>query len=144
MSPINHNLLQEKADVVIRCVQRVRSRMPASQQQLVQDMDIQDIVVLNLERAVQSCVDIASHVIAYSTLPAPATMADSFLLLARSAVISSELAERMRKAVGMRNLLVHEYQTINWDIVWAVLNKHTNDPIDFVTTVLAWSAASAK
>jgi uncharacterized protein with HEPN domain len=45
----------------------------------------------------------------------------------------------MRKAVGLRNLLVHQYQKVNWDIVWSVINHHLDDSIDFVNAVLQWA-----
>jgi len=44
---------------------------------LAEDYDLQDIICLNLERAVQGCVDLAAHVIADADLPAPTTMAIS-------------------------------------------------------------------
>jgi len=140
MPQVNRLLLQEKADAVSRCIQRISSKKPATQDLLLTDIDAQDIITLNLERSVQACVDIAAHIIAYSPLPAAVTMADSFSVLCNCKIISKDLSDRMRKAVGLRNLLVHEYQTINWDIVWSVLTVHLSDPLDFVKTVLDWSA----
>jgi uncharacterized protein YutE (UPF0331/DUF86 family) len=61
---------------------------------------------LNLERAIQACVDIAAHIIAYTPLGTAPQMADSFVLLARANIISDNLAIRLKKAVGLRNLLV--------------------------------------
>ena len=135
---MNEQLLREKADVVARCLARVKSKRPASQQALAGDLDAQDIIILNLERAVQACVDISSHVIAYTPLAASPTMAESFVCLRNAGVISPAICERMVKATGLRNLLVHEYQRIDWNIVWQVLNKHIQDPIDFVQAVLNW------
>ena len=56
----------------------MEEKTPADVDQLVQDPDIQDILVLNLTRAVQLCVDIGSHVISESDEPAPSTMGDVF------------------------------------------------------------------
>ena len=45
-----------------RCVERIEDKVPETSQKLQSDHDLQDIVSLNLQRAVQICVDIASNV----------------------------------------------------------------------------------
>ncbi len=42
-------------------------------------------------------------------------------------VIDAVLCERMVKAVGFRNLSVHEYDKINWEIVFDIATKRVND-----------------
>ena len=136
MEKVNQRLLLEKSDVVTRCLNRVKSKTPATKKELLADIDAQDIITLNLERAIQASVDIAAHIIAYTPLGTAPTMADSFLLLAKANIIDDDIAIRMQKAVGLRNLLVHEYQLINWDIVWSVLQYRIKDPMEFVQQVL--------
>jgi uncharacterized protein YutE (UPF0331/DUF86 family) len=135
---VNEQLLQEKADVVVRCLGRVKTKAPTSLSALTTDLDAQDIIVLNLERAIQACVDMASHIIAYTSLPPAPTMAESFICLRQAGVITQPVCDRMVKATGLRNLLVHEYQRIDWGIVWQVITKHLNDPHDFSREVLTW------
>jgi uncharacterized protein YutE (UPF0331/DUF86 family) len=132
--------MQEKADVVARCIGRIKSKSPATQEILAVDLDAQDIIVLNLERAIQACVDMASHIIAYTALPAAPTMADGFVVLHQAGVISQHLCNRMVKATGLRNLLVHEYQRIDWNVVWQVLTKHLQDLVDFAQVALTWAS----
>jgi uncharacterized protein YutE (UPF0331/DUF86 family) len=127
MVPANQTLIFEKLDTVVRCLERVREKTPATLGELNADVDKQDIIVLNLERAIQASVDIAAHIIAYTTLPVPSTMADSFEKLAAAKVISSNTAQRMKKAVGLRNILVHEYQKVDWSILWEVITHHLDD-----------------
>lgn len=136
MVQVNIALLQEKADTIVRCLDRIKSKCPASLDALAKDLDAQDIIILNLERCIQAAVDIASHVIAYTPLPAAATMAESFVCLERSRLISGETAIRMVKATGLRNLLVHEYQKLDWSILWQVLQRHLLDPLDFAKEVM--------
>lgn len=37
--------------------------------------------------------------------------------------INSSLADRLKKTIGFRNLAVHNYHDLNWDIVFAVASK---------------------
>ncbi len=81
MAQVNLQLLKEKTDTVVRCLERVRLKSPPNLELLNSDIDAQDIIILNLERAIQAAVDIASHMIAYTPLPPAATMAESFQCL---------------------------------------------------------------
>ena len=125
---MDEQLVAQKLESLRRCIQRVESRLPADLDALLNDLDAQDIVSLNLTRAVQLCVDIASHWLAEHTeVSAPKTMGQAFEALARAQVIDSELATRMRKSVGFRNVMVHNYDDVNWEIVYAICSKHLDD-----------------
>lgn len=113
-------ILGEKVEALRHCVQRVEAKRVESPDLLRADPDRQDIISLNLTRAVQLCVDMAAHVLADTEQPAPQTMAEAFDLLAAEGLIDDSLAARMRSAVGFRNVAVHSYQAIDWDIVHAI------------------------
>lgn len=120
-------ILTEKIESLRRCVERVESRRAESSEQLRVDPDRQDIVSLNLTRAVQLCVDMATHVLVDTAQPAPQTMAEAFDLLAAEGVIEADLAARMRGAVGFRNVAVHSYQAIDWEIVHRITHEGLED-----------------
>lgn len=118
-------LVISKLDSLARCVERLRTKTPTSLDILREDIDAQDIIAINLERAVQLCVDIALHWIATgSRIPMPETMAESFRVLAEQGAIPESVACDLISAVGFRNLSVHAYDKINWEIVWNILNRH--------------------
>jgi uncharacterized protein YutE (UPF0331/DUF86 family) len=95
---------------------------------------------LNLERAVQSCVDIAMVLLAERDNATPATMAESFERLSQSPGISSEIAQRMRSVVGFRNVAVHAYRTLDWAVVWSILTRHLDDFRRFAKEALELAA----
>jgi len=95
--------------------------------QLASDSDLQDIVALNLTRAVQICVDIAAVGISDSPLPVPETMGGVFDALTELAVIDETLAGQMKAAVGFRNIAVHSYQNIDWAIVHRLCHERLDD-----------------
>jgi len=120
-------ILVQKLESLRRCIQRVEEKTPSNVAKLIQDPDTQDILVLNLTRAVQLCVDIGSHVISESAVSAPSTMGDVFLALEKLGVITTATCESMQKAVGFRNVAVHNYDVINWEIVFAICQKFLVD-----------------
>jgi len=83
-------ILAQKLETLRRCIQRVEEKTPSNVDQLIQDPDVQDILVLNLTRSVQLCVDIGSHVISETDELAPTTMGDVFQRF-RHLVLSHQL-----------------------------------------------------
>lgn len=135
---MDETVLLSKIVSLERCIQRIQGRTPRDRQTLSDDLDRQDIIVLNLERAVQACVDIASHIVAELTLPAPMTMAESFETLRHAGVISAAVADRMQKSVGFRNIAVHEYHAINWNVVFAIITEHLDDFRKYAAEIMQW------
>ena len=130
-------VILSKLDSLRRCVERIQSKTPASASELAGDYDLQDIVSVNLERAVQTCVDIAAHVLAELDMPAPESMAESFDQLGEQGFIPQELAVRLRKAVGFRNIAVHAYHELDWAIVFSLITERLEDFPHFARCVTA-------
>lgn len=120
-------IIAEKMESLRRCVRRVEEKRPATAEELKGNPDLQDIISVNLTRAVQVAVDIATHVLADKDRPAPDSMGQAFRELAEADMIPGALAERMIAAVGFRNVAVHSYRTINWDIVHAISHDRLDD-----------------
>ena len=124
---MDRELIEQKLESLRRALQRVNDKCPESAEILARDFDKQDIVALNLTRAVQLSVDIGSHLIADTDSPPPTTMGQVFEVLTESGMIDAELADRMKKAVGFRNLAVHNYEEINWAIVFSIATLRLDD-----------------
>jgi uncharacterized protein YutE (UPF0331/DUF86 family) len=124
---VDRDVIEQKIESLRRCVARVRQKCPATADALANDVDAQDILTLNLTRAVQLSVDIGAHIIAARDNPAPDTMGQTFDVLAALGLISPELAVRMKKAVGFRNIAVHNYEAIDWQIAHAIATRHMED-----------------
>ena len=133
---MDREIVEQKLESLRRCLQRIKEKCPPSADILARDLDAQDILSLNLSRAVQLCVDIGAHIIAGKNVPPPATMGQTFDALAELGIIGEELASRMKNAVGFRNITVHNYEAINWQIVHAIATRHVGDFADFARAVL--------
>ncbi len=133
---MDRDIIDQKLESLHRALQRVSDKCPNTAEILAKDFDAQDIVALNLTRAVQISIDIGSHIISCTDSPTPSTMGQVFEILSRANIISVELAERMKKSVGFRNLAVHNYDAINWKIVYAIATQHLDDFKQFATAVV--------
>jgi uncharacterized protein YutE (UPF0331/DUF86 family) len=86
---------------------------------------------LNLQRAVQRSVDLAPYLIANTNARPPSTMAENFEVLKILQIISSAPSECMTKAVGFRNIAVHSYQNLDWNIVFLICCRRRHHLHDF-------------
>lgn len=132
-------ILSEKLESLRRCTDRVKEKTPLEIETLAQNLDIQDILVLNLTRAVQLCVDIGSHIVSGSGAPAPKIMGEVFEILEKLEAITPSTCKAMRQAVGFRNIAVHNYETIEWEIVWTICNDSIADFERFCSEISAYT-----
>ena len=133
---MDRELIAEKIESLRRCVHRIENKRVASAEQLENDWDTQDILSVNLTRAVQLCVDIAAHLVAETDQPSPDTMADAFDRLREMGILSSALADRLKGAVGFRNVAIHAYRSIDWAIVHSITHERLDDFQLFAQAVL--------
>lgn len=132
---MDREIVEQKLESLRRSLQRIKTKCPPDPQTLVANIDLQDIVTFNLSRAVQICVDIGTHLIAGMEVPPPDTMGQTFDILAQQGVLDDTLATRLKKAVGFRNIAIHNYERINWMIVHSIARHHLVDFTEFAKMV---------
>ena len=91
------------------------------------DWKIQRIVERTLQMMIELCADIASHVISDSALRTPETYADTFRVLGESGILTREQTAVMDKMAKFRNIVVHQYEAVDAEIVVLVLRRHLSD-----------------
>ena len=98
---MDREVVEQKLESLRRCLRRVETKCPADPAVLAIDPDLQDIITLNLSRAVQISVDIGAHLIAGMEVLPPDTMGQTFDVLAQQGVLSSVLAGILKKSSGL-------------------------------------------
>ena len=82
--------------------------------------------------AVQATINLAEAIIAYKKLRKPSTLSEAFYILAENSIISKELALKLEKMVGLRNVLAHDYVGVDYGVVVDVLNARHRDIEEFL------------
>ncbi|MBN4080863.1 DUF86 domain-containing protein [Caldithrix abyssi] len=100
------------------------------------NIDVQDIFVLNLQRAAQAAIDLGAHIIAYEGLGLPESLRGHFNLLVQNKIIPKDLGQKMNAMVGFRNIAVHEYQNIDEEILKSILQNNLKDFETYSKTIL--------
>ena len=128
------DVLLNKAAIIERCLRRIVEEYAGDPGRLT-NFTHQDAIVLNLERACQAAIDIAMHSIAREHLGVPQSSAQAFDLLAAAHRIDPELAGKMRRMVGFRNVAIHQYQELKIDILQQIIENGIQDFAEFCTAI---------
>ncbi len=128
-------VLIQKTNNIQNCLRRIQETLKGDLNRL-EDFDVQDIVTLNLQRAVQLTIDMAAHIVSTEHLGIPQSLKDLFLILQKNHVLEHHLSSKLQKMVGFRNIAVHDYQEISPAILKSILSLHLKDFEDFYTSVI--------
>jgi len=130
------DVLLNKAAAIERSVGRVREKHAGDDANLASNQTRQDAIILNLLRACEATIDGAMHLVRVRRLGIPQETREAFDLLERAGALDPELAQRLKKMVGFRNIAVHDYQKLNMDIVRHIVAERPNDFLEFSRRLL--------
>ena len=106
-----------------------------SRREIEANLDIRGAIERYLYLAVQATIDLAEAIIAYKNLRKPTTMSEAFYILNEEKIIPQDLTEKMVKMTGFRNVIAHDYEKINYDILYEVLQKGLKDIENFLAKI---------
>ena len=69
-------------------------------------------------------------------LGVPQDSRDAFSLLQTTGILPADLAQRMQRMVGFRNVAIHEYARLNLDVVRTIITKQLDDFRTFSSTIV--------
>ena len=107
-----------------------------------QDPYLRDIVERNLEVAAQCCIDISHRIISLEGAQKPADYYEAILRMGELGVVPPGFARALAPLAGFRNILVHEYLSVDWDEVYRMLYR-VQDLERFGELVRSWLTRKA-
>lgn len=131
-----NDVILNKAASIERRLQRILEEYAGDNQNLVANQTKQDAIILNLQRACETAIDLAMYVVNQRRLDVPQESRDAFTLLQTAGILPADLATRMQHMVGFRNIAVHEYTRLNLDVVMAIVTKQLDDFRTFSSTLV--------
>ena len=111
---VDRDIVAGKVATVRDAVARVREILPTDVAGFIANRNAREIVALNLLVAIQESIDLAAHWIADAGRAVPGTQRELFAELAAQGVVTQALADRLAAACGMRNVIAHQYGTVDW------------------------------
>lgn len=124
---VDKELLLRKLSELDEYFKQVKEFEIITVEQYLEDWKLQRIIERTLQMMIEICVDSASHIISDKGYRIPKTYADTFKVLYENGALNRELFGKMEKMTKFRNIVVHNYDKIDAEIVIAILKRDIND-----------------
>ncbi len=134
-----NDVIINKIKSIQRCIDRAREEYKEAGDDFDEDYTRQDAAILNIMRACEQAIDLANHLIKTDKLGIPADSSESFDLLIKKSIISAGLGEKLKKMVHFRNVVVHQYQKIDINIVKSVIEKNLDDLLNYTEKIIDYA-----
>ena len=102
------------------------------------DWKTQRIIERTLQMMIETCVDIAGHIISDEKLRIPESYADAFIVLRENGIIDGDICKTMVQIAKFRNVIVHHYDRVDAEIVVGILRKRLVDFEKYKNAIINW------
>ena len=126
-------ILLNKKTSIERCIKRIREDFADD---FISNYTKQDAVILNIERACQAAIDMGNRILKVKNLGLPQSNRNTFEKLEKAGIITIELSQNMKSMAGFRNLAVHDYSSLNIEVVINIVKFKLQDLIVFSDIML--------
>lgn len=120
------DLVYNKIAIIERCIIRVKEVYEDDSKNL-HNFTKQDSIILNIQRACEASIDLAMHIVSQKNLGIPKSSREAFELLNNNDLIDASIYKSMGAMIGFRNIAVHDYQSLNIQILQVIIEEHLED-----------------
>lgn len=108
--------------------------------EFLQNWRIQSMVLHNLQIAIQAVIDIGNAIIAERGYCIPENNRTIIEILGEYEILPESFCERISGMVGFRNIIVHEYTSINLQIVYHLWQESMSDFREYARYIASFVA----
>lgn len=129
------SVIENKISSVKKYLKILERYKKYSKEEIVKDIDLRGAAERYLYLAAQATIDLAEAVISLKEFRKPTTMSENFYILEEEGIIEKELTENLVNMVGFRNIVAHDYEKINYDIMYNILVNRLRDIKEFLKLI---------
>ncbi|MGQ0652351.1 MAG: type VII toxin-antitoxin system HepT family RNase toxin [Betaproteobacteria bacterium] len=124
---VDRDVVLRKSEAIEHHGSRLRAKLPFEPARLQADESLRNDVCFDALQAIQACIDLAVHACSHDSLGVPDGPARAFALLGEHGIIPADLAARLSRAAGLRNLIVHRYTDLDMAKLASVIEAGLGD-----------------
>lgn len=106
-----------------------------SQKEIEQNPDLKGALERYLYLAVQATLDLGEAIIAFKEFRRPGTYTEVFYILEEEKFVSADLSEKLVNMTKFRNVIAHDYEKVDFGIVYDALKNRLTDIEEFAKSV---------
>lgn len=119
-------------------VNELRSATDITHDRYLRDIRLQRFVERTLQIAIECCFDVIHHIISDEGYREPDSYGDAFAVLAENGVLPVESVEEFQMMAQFRNKIVHYYEKVDPEQVYAIFCNHLGTFDDFKERIDRW------
>ncbi|MDR4507315.1 MAG: DUF86 domain-containing protein [Candidatus Brocadiaceae bacterium] len=123
MTPLEKEIIRRKLAVIIENLQALTPIKKMTQEQYVDDIYKRKATERLLQELIEAAIDINTHIITQTDNTVTDDYYESFVKMGECSIIPTDLANELAPSAGLRNRLVHEYDTIEHSIILEAVKK---------------------
>lgn len=135
--PPEFNGIERRLDELSERLARLEPLREKARAEFDGDAYLRDIVERNMEVAAQCCIDISNRIISLEKAQKPRDNHEAILRIGELGVLPLDFARHLAPIAGFRNILVHQYLSVDWDEVHRHLQR-LDDLVRFAELVRDW------
>lgn len=134
---VDKPLILRKLAELDQYIRQVKEYARISVEEYQSSWKTQRIIERTLQMMIETCVDIAGHIISDKAFRTPTSYSDTFKVLHENGVLPTSLFAKMDKMAKFRNVVVHHYDTIDAEIVVGILKRDLDDFLGFQKAIVS-------
>lgn len=129
---VNVDVIKKRLNQLSISLNKMERFKDISLDDFLRDDIIQDVVEYNLFIAINMIIDIATHIVVDNNMGNPETFGEAFVILNKEKYLNDDETGVYVNMVGLRNILSHEYISINKNIIYDILKNKLVDIKKFI------------
>ncbi len=134
---VNKNYILDQFVMAKQYLEKAKEITEKPQEEFIEDFSLRLQAERVFEVIIQIMLDVCTHIVAKSNVPSPESYADCIDKLVKLQIIG-EKANRYKEAVKMRNIIIHRYSSIDYELVYEGLKQIVNDFREYKQEILLW------
>ncbi len=131
----DQKVIENKISSIKKYLKIVEQYKKYSQKEIESDLTLRGAAERYLYLVAQATIDLAEAVVSYKGFRKPSTFGETFHILNEENIISGDLTKKMVKMTGFRNIVAHDYEDLDYNVVYEILNTGTKDVKDFLEAI---------
>ena len=132
---LDKNLLLTRLEGIDKHLEKISPFSELAYQEFLNDANAQDIVEYNLFQIINHLITITQHIVVDEDYGLPQTSYEASQMLFDKGILDSTDLDLMKKMIGFRNIIVHNYLNINKEVVYLILTKGHQDILKILSKI---------
>ena len=128
-------IVEHRLVSILREIEFLKQNTTQSKVDFLDDEKSIKSIAKTIETITQFIIDIASHIIAQNKWGVPDSYKHAIITLEKNKVIEDSLSSNLQDLIAMRNIMVHRYLDVDYEIIWESVNRVISDAQTFVSVI---------